>query len=141
MLIYTNELVVAKLARALAYKEAKKDKSNISFLINLFKRQIQNCIKVTKHFTDRVSQRFEEIENDTLSVAISRAIRNTFPLQKGADYHIAKTQKYIDEDSNIVVILERQGEFGAVLVTTYKKGQENLLSDEELAELKKRGVI
>lgn len=36
MLTYTNELVVAKLARALAYKEAKKDKSKVDFLINLF---------------------------------------------------------------------------------------------------------
>lgn len=141
MLTYTNELVVAKLARALAYKEAKKDKSKVDFLINLFKKQIQNCIKATEHFTDRVSQRFEEVENDTLSVAILRAIRNTSPLQRGADYHIATTQKYLDEDSNIVVVLERQGEFGAVLVTTYKRGQENLLSDEELADLKKRGVL
>lgn len=115
MLTYTNELVVAKLARALAYKEAKKDKSKVDFLINLFKKQIQNCIKATEHFTDRVSQRFEEVENDTLSVAISRAIRNTLPLQRGADYHIATTQKYLDEDSNIVVVLERQGEFGAVV--------------------------
>ncbi|HEB9312265.1 TPA: hypothetical protein RZK28_001746 [Campylobacter coli] len=119
MLTYTNELVVARLARALAYKEAKKDKSKVDFLINLFKKQIQNCIKATEHFTDRASQRFEEVENDTLSVAISRAIRNTSPLQHGADYH----QKYLDKDSNIVVVLERQGEFGAVLVTTYKRGQ------------------
>ncbi|EKJ5652559.1 hypothetical protein PJO11_001243, partial [Campylobacter coli] len=59
----------------------------------------------------------------------------------GADYHIATAQKYLDKDSNIVVVLERQGEFGAVLVTTYKRGQENLLSDEELADLKKRGVL
>ncbi|WP_052783793.1 hypothetical protein [Campylobacter jejuni] len=121
MLTYTNELVVAKLSRALAYKEAKKDKSKVDFLINLFKKQIRNCIKATEHFTDRVSQRFEEVENDTLSVAISRAIRNTSPLQRGADYHIATTQKYFDEDSNIVVVLERQGEFGAVLVTTYNE--------------------
>ncbi|EHW8023855.1 hypothetical protein K2U79_001823, partial [Campylobacter jejuni] len=47
MLTYTNELVVAKLARALAYKEAKKDKSKVDFLINLFKKQIRNCIKAT----------------------------------------------------------------------------------------------
>ncbi|EPZ1026392.1 hypothetical protein ACXKGQ_000799 [Campylobacter coli] len=66
---------------------------------------------------------YHKVENDALSVAISRAIRNTSLLQHGADYHIATTQKYLDKDSNIVVVLERQGEFGAVLVTTYKRGQ------------------
>ncbi|EPU1613092.1 hypothetical protein ACV6ZM_000213 [Campylobacter coli] len=66
---------------------------------------------------------YHKVENDTLSVAISRAIGNTSLLQHGADYYIATTQKYLDKDSNIVVVLERQGEFGAVLVTAYKRGQ------------------
>jgi len=140
-LTFDSSLVISKLARALAYKEAKKDKSKVDFFFNLFKRQISNCIKLTEHFTDRVTQRFEPKESDELSAAISRAIRNTSALQRGASYHLSQTQKYIDEQSNIVVVLERQGEFGAVLVTTYKKGEEMLLSDEELFELKKKGVL
>lgn len=140
-LTFQTSSVITKLARALAYKEAKKDKSQVDFFINLFKRQLQNAIKLTEHFEERVFQRFQNEENELLSAAISRAIRKTEPLQRGADYHIAKTQKYIDNESNIVVVLERQGEFGAVLVTTYKKGQEMLISDDELADLKKRGVL
>lgn len=140
-LIFDTSLVITKLARALAYKEAKKDKSKVDFYINLFKRQITNSIKLTEHFKQRVEQRFEALEADLLSCAISRSIRNTSPLSMGAEYHIAKTQKYLDNESNIVVVLERQGEFGAVLVTTYKRGEENLLSDEELMDLRKRGVL
>ncbi|EGL3777788.1 hypothetical protein IQ300_000687 [Campylobacter upsaliensis] len=139
-LIFDTSLVITKLARALAYKEAKKDKSKVDFYINLFKRQITTSIKLTEHFKQRVEQRFEALEADLLSCAISRSIRNTSPLSRGAEYHIAKTQKYLDNESNIVV-LERQGEFGAVLVTTYKRGEENLLSDEELMDLRKRGVL
>ncbi|MCR2104013.1 hypothetical protein CUPS4244_02735 [Campylobacter upsaliensis] len=139
-LIFDTSLVITKLARALAYKEAKKDKSKVDFYINLFKRQITTSIKLTEHFKQRVEQRFEALEADLLSCAISRSIRNTSPLSMGAEYHIAKTQKYLDNESNIVV-LERQGEFGAVLVTTYKRGEENLLSDEELSDLRKRGVL
>ncbi|EPB1160857.1 hypothetical protein ACRBLZ_000911 [Campylobacter upsaliensis] len=140
-LIFDTSLVITKLARALAYKEAKKDKSKVDFYINLFKRQITTSIKLTEHFKQRVEQRFEALEADLLSCAIFRSIRNTSPLSRGAEYHIAKTQKYLDNESNIVVVLERQGEFGAVLVTTYKRGEENLLSDEELMDLRKRGVL
>lgn len=138
---FDTGLVTAKLARALAYKEAKKDKSQVDFYFNLFKKQITTSIKLTEHFKQRVEQRFEELEADLLSCAISRAIRHTKPLSIGADYHSAKTQKYLDDESNIVVVLQRQGEFGAVLVTTYKRGEENLLSDEEVADLRKRGVL
>lgn len=69
-LIFDTSLVITKLARALAYKEAKKDKSKVDFYINLFKRQITTSIKLTEHFKQRVEQRFEALEADLLSCAI-----------------------------------------------------------------------
>lgn len=50
-------------------------------------------------------------------------------------------QKYIDEATNIVIVLERMGKFGANLITTYVLGKENLLSEEEVLELNARGVL
>lgn len=141
VLKFEVDSVATKLAKTLAYKEAKKDKSKVDFYTNLFKRQIKNCIKLTEHFIERTQQRFAPTEENSLSIAISRAIRNTKPLSRGAEYHVSQSQKYVDEESNIVVVLERQGEFGAVLVTTYKIGEEKLLSDDELRDLKKRGVL
>lgn len=134
--------VSAKIARFLANKEAKKDsKADLTFLIKNYTRQISNGIKTTQHFVERVRQRFEEQEANELYIAISRAIRGTRAVERGSyGDHLATTQKFIDE-SGIAVVLEKQGAFGAVLVTTYKVGSENLLSDEELADLKKRGVL
>ncbi|NDJ27951.1 hypothetical protein DMB95_08790 [Campylobacter sp. MIT 12-8780] len=132
-------LVASKIARALAYKEAKKTKQSVDFLISLFSRQVKNSIKTTTHFVDRVVQRFTAEEADILYTAISRAVRNTKPLENGR-YHNAVSQKFVD-DSGIVIVLERQGELGAVLVTTYKQGGENLLSDEEVMDLRKRGIL
>ncbi len=43
--------------------------------------------------------------------------------------------------TNIIVVLERAGQFGASLVTTYKKGEENLISDDEFFTLQSRGLI
>lgn len=131
--------VASKIARALAYKEAKKTKQSIDFLISLFSKEVKNCLKTTQHFVERTRQRFAQDEADNLYNAISRAIRNTKPLENGR-YHQSVSQKFIDE-SGIVVVLERQGNLGAVLVTTYKLGSENLLSDEELIDLKKRDVL
>ncbi|WP_231853491.1 hypothetical protein [Helicobacter cinaedi] len=55
--------------------------------------------------------------------------------------HIAKAQKYYDDMTNIVVVLERAGVYGARLVTTYRRGEENLISDEEYQLLHSRGLI
>lgn len=75
-----------------------------------------------------------------MSGAIARAIRNIKPLEIGGN-HIAKAQRFYDDMTNIVVVLERAGQYGARLVTTYKKGEENLISDDEFLLLQSRGLI
>ena len=134
------EVSAVKTAKALASKEAKKTNQNEDFVRNLLTRQISAGLKATEHFAERFIQRFTANESESLSSAISRAIRKTQPQENGCN-HKTVSQKIIDEPTGIVTILERQGRFGAVLVTTYKLGCENLLSDSELRDLKLRGLL
>ena len=131
--------IASKIARALANKEAKRTKKPMETFIQSFLRESKNSIKLTDHFIDRTTQRYVADEADTLYTAISRAVRSTSTLSNG-NYHKAVSQRFVDE-SGIVVVLERQGTLGAVLVTTYKLGEENLLSDEELIDLKRRNCL
>ena len=134
------EVSAVKTAKALASKEAKKTKQNEDFVRSHLTRQITAGLKSSEHFADRVIQRFTSDEFENLSSAISRAIRQTAPQESGCE-HKTISQKIVDSLTGIVTILERQGKFGAVLVTTYKLGCENLLSDSELREMKLRGLL
>ena len=133
-------IISEKTAKSVAQKESKKTKVNESFLYNNLLRTYKSGIKVTKHFANRLQQRFILDEVQVLSSAISRAIRQTQTQEVGCN-HKSISQKIIDKMTGIVVVLERQGMYGAVLVTSYKLGEENLLSDEELRDLRTRGIL
>lgn len=132
--------VVDKTAKAVSQKEAKKIKGDEQFLFVKAQRHFSQGVRATTHFAERVVQRFEEVEKDELAGAISRAIRKSKTLENGCN-HKAISQKILDEATGIVVVLERIGLYGATLVTTYKVGQENLLSEAEYKELKLRGLV
>lgn len=87
-----------------------------------------------------MQQRFESTQIDEISGAIARAITNTQVIECNG-MHIAKSQRYIDTNTGIVLVLEKCGVSGARLVTLYKQGEENLLSDEEYQELVSRGIL
>ncbi|RDU55116.1 hypothetical protein CQA49_00815 [Helicobacter sp. MIT 00-7814] len=132
-------LAIEKVAKALTKKELKAKGGNEIVVKNLISKQVGDGLKLSAHFEERVVQRFSADESELLAGAISRAIRQTKPLELGT-HHLPKSQKFIDE-SGIVIVLERIGRFGAVLVTSYMLGKENLLSDIELRELKLRGIL
>lgn len=134
------QLVVEKTAKAVAQKESKKKKIKEDFLFTQLKRHFGSGINATNHFAERIVQRFEEVEKDELSGAISRSIRKVKTLENGCN-HKAISQKLLDESTGIVVVLERIGLYGANLITTYKVGQENLLCEEEYKEIKLRGLV
>lgn len=129
-----------KLSKQLASKKAKKTKENQEFLSVRFRNQIAQGLKISEHFKERAIQRFDESQEQDLIAAICRCIKNTKPLEFLRSDHLKIAQKFIDEATNIVIVLERIGEFGAHLITTYILGKENLLSEEEVLELKKRGL-
>ncbi|TLD93448.1 hypothetical protein LS74_001595 [Helicobacter magdeburgensis] len=134
------EKVAKKLATNLAKKEAKKSGKAENLCFALIFGQVSRGINASAHFIQRVQQRFEAQEEEELSGAIARAVRATQPMEQGGN-DIAKPQKYYDDMTNIIVVLERAGQFGASLVTTYKRGQENLISDDEFFALQSRGLI
>lgn len=136
-------LVQNKIGLSTARKALKKGEikeSDLQWQAQKFAREA--AISSTIHFAERTRQRFVEDEVDMLAGAIARAVRATHTQEFGGyGDHSRVTQKYEDALTGIVVVLERYGVLGATLVTTYKKGCENLISDEEFAELKKRGVL
>lgn len=132
--------VVEKTAKAVAQKEAKKTNKDAQFLFVQLQRFYGSGVNATTHFAERVIQRFEEAEKDELAGAISRAIRKSQTLESGCN-HKAVSQKLLDKATGIVVVLERIGLYGATLVTTYKVGQESLLSEAEYKDLKLRGLV
>ena len=134
------EIVAKKIATTLAKKEAKKSGKAENICYARFFGEVSRGINVSEHFLQRVTQRFERQQEEELSGAIARAIRNIKPLEIGGN-HIAKAQRFYDDMTNIVVVLERAGQYGARLVTTYKKGEENLISDDEFLLLQSRGLI
>lgn len=134
------EIVAKKIATTLAKKEAKKSGKAENICYARFFNEVSRGINISEHFLQRVAQRFEQQQQEELSGAIARAVRATKPLEAGGN-HIAQAQKFYDDMTNIVVVLERAGQFGARLVTTYKKGQENLISDGEFFALQSRGLI
>lgn len=130
-----------KTAKALGNKKKKELSGNaLTMFVNSVKREVKNGLKVMDHFSDRVVQRFEDSEEDILAQAISRALRATAPKEGHSGAHMRVSHKYIDEATGIVVVLERMGRLGANLVTTYKVGEESLISDDELRELKRKGI-
>ncbi|PAF46237.1 hypothetical protein BKH46_08330 [Helicobacter sp. 12S02634-8] len=143
-MINVNNLIqyaVEKIAKTSASKEAKKQNQAKEWLYTQLKNQVSRCLKTSSHFEDRVYQRFTQEQEEILAGAISRSIRQTKPLETSRGDHIACAQKFIDEMSGIVVVLERIGKYGATLITSYIQGKESLLSDEELYELKQKGII
>ncbi|WP_143428606.1 hypothetical protein [Helicobacter sp. 13S00482-2] len=131
---------VNKMTKYFSTKQAKKTNQNLQWLEQKLKSQISSALKISQHFKERVVQRFSEDEKEKLASAISRSIRNTKPLEVRG-MHLAKAQKFIDEATNFVIVLERMGEFGATLITSFVLGKENLLSDEEIYELKMKGIL
>lgn len=134
------EKVAKKLATNLAKKEAKKSGKAENICYARFFGEVSRGINVSEHFLQRVAQRFERQQEEELSGAIARAVRATKPLETGGA-HVPKAQRFYDDMTNIVVVLERVGQLGARLVTTYRKGEENLISDEEYQLLHSRGLI
>ncbi|AAP76882.1 hypothetical protein LS66_007530 [Helicobacter sp. MIT 03-1614] len=132
--------VATKIARTLAKKESKKTKKSETSLFALFFGQVQRGISTSSHFIQRVQQRFEANQSEELSGAIARAIRNTQVIERGG-MHITQSQKFFDTATNIVVVLEKRGVSGAALVTAYRSGEENLISDDEYQELVSRGIL
>lgn len=138
---HLHQGVFLRLAKQILNKEAKNSKESIQFLATKLQNQVAQGIKISKHFEQRVIQRFEESQEKDLIAAICRCIKNTKPLEFSRGDHLSIAQKYIDEVTNIVIVLERMGKFGANLITTYVLGKENLLSEEEVLELNARGVL
>lgn len=134
------EKVAKKLATNLAKKESKKTGKAENVCFALIFGQVSRGINTSAHFIQRVQQRFEAQEQEELSGAIARAVRATQPMEQGGN-HIAKAQKYYDDMTNIIAVLERVGQLGTRLVTTYKRGQENLILDDEFFALQSRGLI
>lgn len=128
--------VSLKTSKSVATKISKKTGENLNWLTTKLNNEIQAGLKTTRHFEERVLQRFSEIQEEELASALSRCLRQTKPLEIQGT-----TQKFVDEISKIVIVLERMGQFGATLVTSFILGQENLLSDEELYELKRKGIL
>ena len=123
-----------------ALKNGQIKEADLQWQAKRFAREA--ALTTTEHFTDRIAQRFLADEEDMLAAAVARAVRNTQPQEFGSyGEHSRVSQRYEDALTGIIVVLERYGRLAATLVTTYKKGCENLISDEELAELKKRGVL
>lgn len=137
---HLHQGVLLRLTKQILNKEAKNSKENMQFLAIKLQNQVAQGIKISKHFEQRVIQRFEESQEQELIAAICRCIKNTKPLEFLGGCHLGVAQKYIDEATNIVIVLERMGKFGANLITTYVLGKENLLSEEEVLELNARGV-
>ena len=134
------EIVAKKIATTLAKKESKKSGKAENICYARFFGEVSRGINVSEHFLQRVAQRFERQQEEELSGAIARAVRATKPLEAGGS-HIAKAQRFYDDMTNIVVVLERVGQLGARLATTYRKGEENLISDDEFLLLQSRGLI
>ena len=136
-------LVQNKIGLSLARKALKSGQikdNDLQWQAQRFAREA--VLPTTEHFIDRIAQRFLANEEDMLAAAVARAVRGTKTQEVGSyGDHSRISQRYEDALTGIVVVLERYGNLGATLVTTYKKGCENLISDEELAELKKRGVL
>lgn len=133
--------IPSRLVKQIAKKKNKNTQENLPYLTTRLQNQIAQGLKISKHFEQRVMQRFEETQEQDLIAAICRCIKNTKPLEFFRGNHLGIAQKYIDEATNIVIVLERMGEFGANLITTYILGKENLLNDEEVLELNARGVL
>lgn len=129
-----------KIATTLAKKESKKTGKAENICYARFFSEVSRGINVSEHFLQRVAQRFEQQHEEELSGAIARAVRATKPLEAGGA-HVPKAQKYYDDMTNIIVVLEHAGQYGVRLVTTYKRGQENLISDDEFFALQSRGLI
>ena len=134
------EIVAKKIATTLAKKESKKSGKAENICYARFFGEVSRGINVSENFLQRVAQRFERQQEEELSGAIARAVRATKPMEQGGN-HIAKAQRFYDDMTNIVVVLERAGQYGARLVTTYRRGEENLISDEEYQLLHSRGLI
>lgn len=123
-----------------ALKNGQIKETDLQWQAKRFAREV--TLTTTEHFTDRIAQRFLAEEEDVLAAAVARAVRNTQPQEFGSyGDHYRISQKYEDTLTGIVVVLERYGRLAATLVTTYKKGCENLITDEELAELRKRNAL
>lgn len=138
-----TSLVQSKIGLSLARKALKSGQikeNDLQWQAQRFAREA--ALTSTNHFEDRIAQRFLADEIDSLAAAVARAVRGTKTQEVGSyNYHSRVSQRYEDALTGIVVVLERYGNLGATLVTTYKKSCENLISDEELADLKKRGVL
>lgn len=138
-----TSLVQSKIGLSLARKALKSGQikeNDLQWQAQRFAREA--ALTSTNHFEDRIAQRFLADEIDSLAAAVARAVRGTKTREVGSyGDHSRVSQRYEDALTGIVVVLERYGNLGATLVTTYKKGCENLISDEELADLKKRGVL
>ncbi len=127
-----------RLLKAEVEKVCKVTHENKVIVENRLNRQIH--IEATSHFEDRFNQRFEESEDVALSGAIARAVRCSKTIETAYGNCAKVAQKYVDKLTSIVVVLEKQGQYKATLVTVYKLGQELLISDEELSFLKRNNI-
>lgn len=119
-----KDKIIASIAKWIIRKEEKKGLKPLSSAIYA---KVETSIQISEHFIQRSKQRFDEMDLQSLTQSVVKAIKGTKPLERYDGSPLILAQRFIDKETNFVVVLERIGMYGARLVTCYKHG----ILDEE----------